>query len=89
MNSASVLEIGMQAMVLATKLAAPILITALLVGVLVGLVQAATQVQEATVGFVPKFAAVGVSILLSGNWMLSTTIDFTKQLWASVPNYLS
>jgi flagellar biosynthesis protein FliQ len=88
-SDADILQIGMDAMVVATKMAAPILLTALGVGVLIGLVQAATQLQEATVSFVPKFAAVGVAILLSGNWMLSQMVDYTRQLWAGVPGLLT
>jgi flagellar biosynthetic protein FliQ len=88
-NDTNVIQIGMDAMVVATKLAAPTLATALLVGVLIGLVQSATQLQEATLSFVPKFAAVGVAILVSGNWMLSQMVDYTRTLWASVPTLLS
>jgi flagellar biosynthetic protein FliQ len=89
MKDADVIQIGMGAMVIAAKLAAPSLLTALLVGVLIGLFQSATQLQEATVAFVPKFAAVGVAILFSGNWMLSQIVDYTKALWASVPGLIS
>jgi flagellar biosynthetic protein FliQ len=85
----NVIEIGMGAMMIAAKLAAPTLLTALLVGVLIGLVQSATQLQEATLSFVPKFIAVGVAILVSGNWMLAQMIDYTQNLWASVPSLLS
>jgi flagellar biosynthetic protein FliQ len=88
-NDTNVIQIGMDAMVVATKLAAPTLLTALLVGVLIGLVQSATQLQEATVSFVPKFAAVGVAILVTGNWMLAQMVDYTRALWASVPGLLS
>jgi flagellar biosynthetic protein FliQ len=88
-NDANVLQIGMDAMMVAAKLAAPALITALLVGVLIGLVQSATQLQEATLSFVPKFIAVGVAILASGNWMLAQMVDYTQALWARVPELLS
>jgi flagellar biosynthetic protein FliQ len=88
-NDANVIQIGMDAMMMATKLAAPTLLTALSVGVLIGLVQSATQLQEATLSFVPKFAAVGIAILLSGNWMLAQMVDYTRELWASVPSLLS
>jgi flagellar biosynthetic protein FliQ len=89
MNDSNVIQIGVDAMVLATKLSAPTLVTALLVGVLIGLVQSATQLQEATLSFVPKFAAVGVAILVTGNWMLAQMVDYTRTLWASVPGLLS
>jgi flagellar biosynthetic protein FliQ len=89
MNDANVMKIGMDAMMMTAKLAAPTLITALLVGVLVGIFQSATQLQEATVSFVPKLLAVGAAVLLSGNWMLMQIMDYTKALWASVPSLLS
>ena len=89
MNDADVIQIGVGAMEIAAKLAAPSLLTALLVGVLIGLFQSATQLQEATLSFVPKFAAVGVAILVSGNWMLSQMVDYTRALWASVPDLIS
>jgi flagellar biosynthetic protein FliQ len=89
MNDTTVLQIGMDAMMVAAKIAAPTLLTALLVGVAIGLVQSATQLQEQTVAFVPKFIGVGVAMLVSGNWTLSTMIDFTQQLWGNVPTYLS
>jgi flagellar biosynthetic protein FliQ len=89
MNDANVIQIGMDAMVIAAKLAAPTLLTALLVGVIIGLVQSATQLQEATVSFVPKFVAVGVAILVTGNWMMAQMVSYTQDLWASVPSLLT
>ena len=64
MNDANVMKIGMDAMMMTAKLAAPTLLTALLVGVLIGIVQSATQLQEATVSFVPKLLAVGAAVLV-------------------------
>jgi flagellar biosynthetic protein FliQ len=89
MNDANVMKIGMDAMMMTAKLAAPTLLTALLVGVLIGILQSATQLQEATVAFVPKLLAVGAAVLFSGNWMLMQIMDYTKALWASVPSLLS
>ena len=89
MNDANVLQIGMDAMIIAAKLAAPALITALLVGLLIGLIQSATQLQEQTLSFVPKFIAVGIAILATGNWMLAQLIDYTRDLWARVPELIS
>ena len=88
MNDADVTEIAVQTMVLAAKVAAPILITALVVGFAISLFQAATQIQEPTLSFVPKIIAVGVAILISGNWMLNTLIDFTHQLFNSLPGLI-
>ena len=77
MTDSAVTHIGIQTMILTTKLAAPVLLTALAVGVLIGLVQSATQLQESTIAFVPKFAAIGIVLIITGNWMLSEAITFT------------
>lgn len=89
MTDASITEIGMQAMILTMKLAAPTLLTALAVGVLIGMVQSATQLQEPTIAFVPKFIAMSIVMLLTGNWMLSETISFVHQLFDQIPAMLS
>jgi flagellar biosynthesis protein FliQ len=86
MNDAAVVQIGLQAMIAAAKLAAPTLLTALAVGVLIGLLQSVTQIQEPTVTFVPKFVAVGVVILLSGNWMLGELVTFAESMIRMAPD---
>lgn len=88
MNDTAVTEIGLQAMVLAAKLGAPILLTALTVGLLVGMLQSATQLQEPTIVFVPKFMTLAVVLLISGNWMLSEAVAFTRELFDMVPRML-
>jgi flagellar biosynthetic protein FliQ len=72
----------------AGRVSAPILLTAIIVGVLVGLIQSITQIQEQTLTFVPKFMAVGFVLVITGSWMLSTLVDYTQQLIANIPNYL-
>jgi flagellar biosynthetic protein FliQ len=89
MTDAQVIEIALQAMILAAKLAAPILVTCLAIGVGVGLLQSVTQLQESTLTFVPKFAAVGLVLLISGSWMLSELLGFTRDLFAMVPALIS
>lgn len=89
MTDASITEIGMQAMLLTTKLAAPVLLTALAVGILIGMVQSATQLQEPTIAFVPKFIAMAIVLLLCGNWMLAEAVSFTHQLFDQIPAMLS
>ncbi|MFN8051642.1 MAG: flagellar biosynthetic protein FliQ [Acidimicrobiales bacterium] len=88
MTDASITEIGIQAMILTTKLAAPILITALAIGLLIGMLQSATQLQEPTIAFVPKFIGLAVVLLISGNWMLSEAVGFTHQLFDQIPKML-
>jgi flagellar biosynthesis protein FliQ len=88
MTDAQILELGLQAMIIATKMCAPILVTALVIGFAISLFQSVTQIQEATLSFVPKAAAVGAAILLSGNWMLHEMITFTTQLFEKIPQLL-
>jgi flagellar biosynthetic protein FliQ len=88
MNDVSITEMGGQALLLAAKLGAPILLTALAVGLIVGMLQTATQLQEATLTFVPKFIAVGAVLLVSGNWMLSSAVTFTHELFDMLPRLL-
>jgi flagellar biosynthesis protein FliQ len=88
MTDTDVIEIAMQTMMVALKLSAPILLSALTVGFAVSLFQSMTQIQEFTLAFVPKLVAVGVAMLVSGNWMLHTLVVFTEDLFALIPSLL-
>jgi flagellar biosynthetic protein FliQ len=88
MSDADVTEIAAQTMVVAAKVAAPILLTALLVGFLISLFQAATQIQEPTLSFVPKMIAVAIALLVTGNWVLAELVSFTQALFDSLPRLL-
>ena len=79
----------MQTMLVALKLSAPILLTALSIGFAISLFQAMTQIQEFTLAFVPKVVGIGVALIVSGNWMLHTLIDFTVDLFERIPTLLS
>lgn len=87
MTDSQVLEIMTNAMLLASKLAGPLLITALALGVIVSLIQTVTQIQEMTLTFVPKILAIMVVLIVSGNWMLREATSFTHQLWSSIPTF--
>lgn len=89
MDDTMVLEIASAAMMAAAKLAAPVLLTSLMVGLLVGLVQSATQLNEPTLAFVPKFIAVGGVLLLSGGWMMQEMVSFTEGLFESIPRLVA
>lgn len=89
MTDTAVLHIALQAMIVTAKLCAPMLLTSLCVGFGISMFQSATQIQEFTLSFVPKIIAVGVAILISGNWMLNTLVDFTHQLFDSLPSLIS
>jgi len=89
MTDTMIVELGLQAMTIAAKMCAPTLITALVVGFAISLFQSVTQIQEATLSFVPKAAAVGAALLFSGNWMLHEMITYTEQLFAKIPQLLA
>ena len=77
-----------QAIRLALLLAAPMLLTGLVVGLLVSIFQTATQINEMTMTFVPKMIAVGVAMLFFMPWMLELLIDFTQNLFLNIPMYV-
>ena len=88
MDTNAVLDIGLQALILAAKLAAPVLITALVVGFAVSLLQSITQIQEVTLSFVPKAIAVSVALLVAGHWMISESVAFTHEMFERIPSLL-
>jgi flagellar biosynthetic protein FliQ len=89
MTDSVVLDIALQTMLVALKLSAPVLATSLAIGFAISLFQAMTQIQEFTLSFVPKVIGVGVALIISGNWMLHTLIDFTVDLFERVPTLLA
>ena len=88
MTDSAVLDIAMMTMVVALKLTAPILIPSLAIGFVISLFQSMTQIQEFTLAFVPKLIGVGVSLLVSGNWMLHTLVAYTHDLFDRIPALL-
>ncbi|HSL57018.1 MAG TPA: flagellar biosynthetic protein FliQ [Acidimicrobiales bacterium] len=89
MTDTMVVQIGLQAMILAAKLAGPLLMTTLGIGLVVGLIQSVTQLQEPTLTFVPKFIGSGFVVLLGGSWMLAETIGFVHDMFALLPEMLT
>ncbi len=89
MSDTAIIELALQTMLVALKLSAPILVTSLVIGFTVSLFQSMTQIQEFTLSFVPKLIGVGVALLLSGNWMLHTLVDFTQDLFERLPSLLA
>jgi len=89
MTDTDILDIAIDTMFVALKLSAPILLTALVLGFAISLFQAMTQIQEFTLAFVPKVVGIGIALILSGNWMLHTLIDFTVDLFERIPTLLS
>ncbi len=88
MDSSAVLDIGLQALIVAGKLAAPMLITALVVGFAISLFQSITQIQEVTLSFVPKAIAVSLALLITGHWMIAEIVSFTHAMFDKIPALL-
>jgi flagellar biosynthetic protein FliQ len=88
-DDTDVLNIALDTMIVGAKLAAPVLITSLVIGFAISLLQAVTQIQEVTLTFVPKMIGVGVALLVSGNWMLGVLTAYTNDLFAALPDLLS
>lgn len=88
MTPEAVLDVGREALYLTMLLAGPLLLSALAVGLLIGVFQAATQIQEMTLSFIPKLIALVFALLISGPWMLGTLTDFTMGLFTSIPGML-
>ena len=86
MTPETVLEIGIQTMEVTALLAAPLLLAALVVGLLVGMFQAATQINEMTLTFVPKLIVVALVIMIAGPALLNTLMDFAIGLITSIPD---
>jgi flagellar biosynthetic protein FliQ len=89
MTDTAVLHIALQAMIISAKLAAPILLVSLVIGLAVSVFQSVTQVQEATLSFVPKVMGVALVILFGGHWMLAQVVEFTRQLFDQLPSLLA
>ncbi|TVQ44738.1 MAG: flagellar biosynthetic protein FliQ [Gammaproteobacteria bacterium] len=80
-----VLQVGNQAMWIAVLLAAPILLTALAIGLVIGMIQAATQIQEMTLSFIPKLLGVVGVLVIAGPWMLTIMLDWFETLVLDIP----
>lgn len=88
MTQADALHLASQAMLVTVKLAAPILVASLAVGVIISIFQSVTQIQEFTLTFVPKLAAVALVILISGHWMLGEIVAYSNSLFEQLPRLL-
>jgi flagellar biosynthesis protein FliQ len=86
MTDAQVLHIITGALVLATKLAAPVLIVTLVIGVVVSVIQTVTQIQEQTLTFVPKLVGVALIVVFGGSMMIRELVTWVTQLWQTIPS---
>lgn len=88
MTPEAVLDVGREALYLTMMLAGPLLLSALAVGLLIGVFQAATQIQEMTLSFIPKLAALVFALLLAGPWMLRMLTEYSTRLFMAIPGML-
>lgn len=88
MTPETVMDLGQQALWITVLLGAPLLGAALVVGVLIGMLQAATQINEMTLSFVPKLGVLVLTLLLAGGWMLRTLVGYTERLITNIPGLL-
>ncbi len=86
MTPETVLSIGQRALEMTVMLAAPMLLTGLLIGLLVGIFQAATQINEMTLSFIPKLLGAAAMLVLVGPWMLKELVGYTRMLIESIPS---
>jgi len=88
MTPEMVLDVGRDSLWVIALLAAPLLLSALAIGLLVGMIQAATQIQEMTLTFIPKLIVLALALLVAGPWMLGVLTDFTITLINSIPELI-
>lgn len=88
MNQDTVINLAVQTMSVAMKLAMPILLVGLLVGLIISIIQAVTQIQEQSLAFIPKILAMAAVLVIGGPWMLGQLLQWTSELWRSIPSYI-
>ncbi len=86
MDSAMVVELAREALWMTMLISAPLLAVGLAIGLLVGIFQAATSINEQTLSFIPKVVCMGITMALAGSWMINTMVDYTKGIFVRIPN---
>jgi len=89
MTPEMVLDVGRDALWVIALISAPMLLSALAVGLFVGMIQAATQIQEMTLTFIPKLMVLALALLIAGPWMLTVLTDFTTDLIQRIPELIN
>ncbi|MDF7648608.1 MULTISPECIES: flagellar biosynthesis protein FliQ [Pantoea] len=85
MTPESVMVMGQEAMRVALMMAAPLLLVALISGLIISILQAATQINEQTLSFIPKILAVAATVVVAGPWMLNLMLDYMRTLFTNLP----
>ena len=88
MTPETVMALGRQAIEVALLLSAPLLLSALVIGLVVSIFQAATQINEATLSFIPKLVGTFLVLILAGPWMLQLFVDYIRQLFEKIPQLI-
>ena len=88
MTPQTVLTLAQQALWITALVSAPLLLTALIVGLVVSIFQAATQINEMTLSFIPKLLAMFAALVLAGPWMLALLVDYVQRLFTSIPQVI-
>lgn len=88
MTPTAVIEIGRQALEITLLVSAPLFIAALATGLLISIFQAATQINEATLSFVPKVIVMFITLIVAGPWMLTLLTDYIQRLYSSIPSMI-
>ena len=89
MNQDEVMKLATDALMLAFKIGLPLLLASLVVGLLVSVFQAVTQIQEMTLSFIPKLIAISVALMIAGPWMLKVLVGYTRELFESIPSLIN
>ena len=85
MDTALVVDLGRQALWITMLVSAPLLVVGLAVGLLIGIFQAATSINEQPLSFIPKLIALGLTLSIAGSWMINTMVDYTRLLLGRIP----
>ena len=85
MDTAMVVDLGRQALWMTMLISAPLLGVALVVGLIIGIFQAAISINEQTLSFIPKLVALGLTLAILGGWMINTLVDYTRVLFGRIP----
>jgi flagellar biosynthetic protein FliQ len=83
-----VMDLAHSTLLVTSMIAAPMLLIALITGLVIGMLQAATQINEATLSFIPKLLLLVLTLFVAGPWILRVLIDFTRDLYASIPTVI-
>ncbi|MFZ6644664.1 flagellar biosynthesis protein FliQ [Undibacterium sp. TJN25] len=89
MTPDSVMTLGRQAMEVTLMVSAPLLLVALGIGLIVSIFQAATQINETTLSFIPKLVGIFITLIIAGPWMLTVLLDYMRQVFAGIPTLAS